>query len=87
METTLPPFIPVRYEIVLIPGYAVCHGIDNRGTKCIVNLIEKPEDILFIPKDRPMLTGWKGRHIGWMAHPNAVVVRDDRFDPDPMPCW
>tara|TARA_R110000851_G_scaffold209876_1_gene362291 strand:+ start:796 stop:1095 length:300 start_codon:yes stop_codon:yes gene_type:complete len=84
---------PSQQEIVLmakrndagdkIGSYAVCWEV-HEGTRYVCNLLEDPEDILFIPKDRPITPGCRGRHIGWDAHADAVIVRDDRFDNSPI---
>ena len=72
-----------RYEIILTPKFAVCWEVDHNGTRCIVNILEKYDTVLDLP-NKSIPSGWRGRHIGWMAHPNAVIVRDDRFSDDPM---
>ena len=84
---------PSQQEIVLmsrtndkgdkIGSYAVCWDV-HEGTRYVCNLLEDPEDILIISRDRPVAPGWRGRHIGWTAHADAVIVRDDRFNNSPI---
>lgn len=76
---------PVRSEIVLTPKYIVCWAVDEDQCRTIVHLLENYNDLFALPKDRPVDTGWRGRHIGWTACADAVIVRDDRFSDDPMP--
>ena len=94
LSPTTPTFSsPSQQEIVLmsrtndagekIGSYAVCWDV-HEGTRYVCNLLEDPEDILFISKDRPIEPGWRGRHIGWDAHADAVIVRDDRFNNNPI---
>lgn len=75
----------VRSEIVLTPKYIVCWTVDEDQCRTIVDIHENYEHLFSLPKDRPVDTGWRGRHIGWTACADAVIVRDDRFSDDPMP--
>jgi hypothetical protein len=65
-------------EIVLTPELAVVWEIDADGVKYCVNILENYRDILVLPPNT-ISPGWKGRHIGWTAHADATIVRDDRF--------
>ena len=75
---------PVRQEIVITPGLIVCWDV-NEGTRYVAHILEGYNNLFDLPKDRPVEPGWRGRHIGWDACADAVIVRDDRFSDDPMP--
>ena len=85
LSPTSPTFSsPIRHEIILTPKYIVCWEI-HEGSRYAVHLLENYEHLFRLPKDRPVEPGWRGRHIGWTACADAVIVRDDRFSDDPMP--
>jgi len=65
-------------EIILTPELAVVWEIDSEGVKYCVNIMENYRDVLDLPPNT-INPGWKGRHIGWTAHADATIVRDDRF--------
>lgn len=65
-------------EIILTPELAVVWEIDSDGVKYCVSILENYRDILDLPPNT-INPGWKGRHIGWTAHADATIVRDDRF--------
>jgi len=69
---------PSNQEIVLTPELAVVWEFDADGVKFCVNILENYRDVLELPPNT-IQPGWKGRHIGWTAHANATIVRDDRF--------
>lgn len=80
----LPDFTPSfktlepRQEIILTPNLAAVWEVREDGVKYCVNILQNYRDILDLPPN-PINPGWKGRHIGWTAHANATIVRDDRF--------
>jgi len=71
-------------EIVLTPKFAICRDVDHQGCRRIINILEDYQNVLVLPPNT-INPGWKGRHIGWTAHADAIIVRDDRFSDDPMP--
>ena len=75
---------PINQEIVLTPKFAVCWHVDHQGCRRIIDILEDYQDVLVLPPNT-ISPGWKGRHIGWVAHSDATIVRDDRFSDDPMP--
>lgn len=80
LSPVVPSFSsPVRGEIVITPKLIVCWEI-HEGTRYVSHLLEDYENLFDLPKDRPVEPGWRGRHIGWTACADAVIVRDDRFN-------
>ena len=83
----LPPFTPtfsapIRGEIVIMKKFIVCWEI-HEGVRYVSHLLENYEDLFDLPQDQPVGPGWCGRHIGWTACADAVIVRDDRFTVSP----
>ena len=79
LSPTTPTFSsPIRGEIVITPKLIVCWEI-HEGVRHVAHLLEDYNDLFDLPQDRPIEPGWRGRHIGWDAHADAVIVRDDRF--------
>ena len=79
LSPTTPTFSsPIRGEIVITPKLIVCWEI-HEGVRYVAHLLEDYNDLFNLPKDRPIEPGWRGRHIGWNACADAVIIRDDRF--------
>lgn len=81
---TSPTFSsPVRGEIVILSHRIIVCWEIHEGTRYVAHLLEDYSDLFDLPKDRPVDRGWRGRHIGWDACADAVIVRDDRFPSRP----